>query len=432
MIQEFSVENFRSIKSRQTISFLASNKMNSDADDYLCVKVNETTRLLKFGILYGYNAAGKSNILLAFDFLRKLVLSGPETKDQETELIPFAMCDKMTGKPGRFSLVFYIGSTRYEYSVSLDSQRIHEESLHYSPEGRIAKLFSRIYDRENKVSRITIGSRCSFTAKEKTILSGNTLENMTVLFAYQKSNINSDELDKVTRYFRETLLPSITPKVLLKNWSLEKLSTDSSRKDFYVKLLEKADFQISGLEIRNERIDVTENLLRDLASQGAPQTILDKLNQEKKLESKELFFVHATKIGKYQISADDESQGTLRYFGLGGVLKELLTAPHFVTIDEIESSLHPELITFFLQMFLMNTTNSQIFATTHAQTIMDQDYMRNDMVWFCEKNEEGASCYYSAQDFKLHKNISLANFYRAGKLGATPVLGSPIIQGENH
>jgi len=51
--------------------------------------------------------------------------------------------------------------------------------------------------------------------------------------------------------------------------------------------------------------------------------------------------------------------------------------------------------------------------------------MRNDMVWFCEKQENGASEYYSAQDFSLHKNNNLANFYRAGKLGAKPILGNP-------
>jgi AAA15 family ATPase/GTPase len=99
---------------------------------------------------------------------------------------------------------------------------------------------------------------------------------------------------------------------------------------------------------------------------------------------------------------------------------------HVVAIDELESSLHPDLVSFFLQMFLLNANNSQLIVTTHAQYLMEQDYMRNDMVWFCEKQESGTSEYYSAQDFKLHKNNNLANFYRAGKLGAKPVLGSPL------
>ncbi|MFA7108858.1 MAG: AAA family ATPase, partial [Sphaerochaetaceae bacterium] len=160
-----------------------------------------------------------------------------------------------------------------------------------------------------------------------------------------------------------------------------------------------ADFQISDLEIKEETI-----------------------------KKEELLFSHSTKNGTHLISEIDESKGTKRYFGLSGVLKELINSSRVITIDEIETSLHPDLVAFYIQMFLMNTQSSQLLVTTHNQFIMDQDYMRNDMIWFCEKDEEGASNYYCAQDFKLHKNISVSNFYRAGKLGAVPEFGSPIIQ----
>ena len=106
----------------------------------------------------------------------------------------------------------------------------------------------------------------------------------------------------------------------------------------------------------------------------------------------------------------------------------MIAHSHFVSIDEIESSLHPDLVVFFLQMFLMNTKKSQLLATTHLQSVMDQDYVRNDMIWFCEKDKAGGSNYYCAQKFKQHKNVSAANSYRVGKYGAKPILGSPIIE----
>lgn len=59
---------------------------------------------------------------------------------------------------------------------------------------------------------------------------------------------------------------------------------------------------------------------------------------------------------------------------------------------------------------------------------MEQDYVRNDMVWFCEKQDNGASEYYSAQEFNLHKNNNIAHFYRSGKLGAKPILGDPLLR----
>ncbi|MGB4405512.1 MAG: hypothetical protein WBI82_01465 [Sphaerochaeta sp.] len=76
----------------------------------------------------------------------------------------------------------------------------------------------------------------------------------------------------------------------------------------------------------------------------------------------------------------------------------------------------------------MNAQTFQLLVTTHAQYLIEQDYIRNDMVWFCEKQADGGSEYYSSQDFKLHKNNNLANFYRTGKLGAKPVLGSPLLK----
>lgn len=428
MIQEFSVVNYRSIKTKQTINFLANKKMNRDLEDYLCVPINDTTTLLKLGLLYGHNASGKSNMLMAIDFLRKLVISGPEKKNENTGFVPFLFDSETSRQPGRFSLIFFINKTKYVYSVTVGVDKICEESLYYVPEGRITKLYTRTFNEESKTSRISIGTKCSLSAKEKTILSGNTLENVTVLSAYQRSNLRSNEFDKVVSYFTYSLMSRITPKALLRNWSLDKLSADNGKKGFYVKLLEKADVQISDIEVKDSHIEVTDKLLEDLSRQGAPRQVIDALKEEKQIESKELFFMHTANGENYQLPSTQESQGTLRYFGLSGVLNEMIAHSHFVSIDEIESSLHPDLVVFFLQMFLMNTKKSQLLATTHLQSVMDQDYVRNDMIWFCEKDKAGGSNYYCAQEFKQHKNVSTANSYRVGKYGAKPILGSPIIE----
>ncbi len=431
MIQEFSVENYRSIKTKQTLSFLPNSKIHNGSDEYLLSRINSSVSLLKVCVLYGYNASGKSNMLQALEFIRDLVISGPETKDEETGFTPFLLDPIAQAQPGTFSLIFYIEGIQYEYSVRLDSQRILWEALRFTPEKRIATLFSRTYDTENSVSKLNFGSKCTLSARERTILNGNTLENSTTLFAYQKSNIHSPVLDTVISYFRKTLMPLITPNHRLREWSRNRLEADAKQKQFFVTLLAKADFQIADLEIRNGVISVDETLLDKFAEQGAPKSLLEKLKNDNQLEVKELLFSHATTQGTYQISSENESAGTMRYFGLGGVLQQLIGSSHVVAIDELESSLHPDLVSFFLQMFLLNANNSQLIVTTHAQYLMEQDYMRNDMVWFCEKQESGTSEYYSAQDFKLHKNNNLANFYQAGKLGAKPVLGSPLLGKDN-
>ena len=67
MIQELKIKNVLSFKNEVTFSFIASN--DQFAEDSQVVKINDGTRLLRFGVLYGYNASGKSNLLYAFDFL---------------------------------------------------------------------------------------------------------------------------------------------------------------------------------------------------------------------------------------------------------------------------------------------------------------------------------------------------------------------------
>ena len=67
MIQEIKIKNFLSFKDEVTFSFVASN--DKFAEDSQVVKINENTRLLRFAIVYGYNASGKSNLLSVLGYL---------------------------------------------------------------------------------------------------------------------------------------------------------------------------------------------------------------------------------------------------------------------------------------------------------------------------------------------------------------------------
>ena len=79
MILEFKYRNFRSAKDWQVLSFEASS--DKVAEQYYTTVINDT-RILKLGILYGANASGKTNVLLALDFLRKLAISPKINKTQ--------------------------------------------------------------------------------------------------------------------------------------------------------------------------------------------------------------------------------------------------------------------------------------------------------------------------------------------------------------
>lgn len=97
-------------------------------------------------------------------------------------------------------------------------------------------------------------------------------------------------------------------------------------------------------------------------------------------------------------------------------------------VDELDDSLHHDLLVYFLQTFLSNDSEAQLLFTVHDQLILTEDFMRRDMVWFTEKKEETASTeIFSADDFNLHKNASIFNAYKLGKLGAKPTVGSPFL-----
>ena len=122
---------------------------------------------------------------------------------------------------------------------------------------------------------------------------------------------------------------------------------------------------------------------------------------------------------------DMESAGTNRLYELGGVLQEALWVDGLLNIDELESSMHPDLVIHFINTFLVNSKEAQLVCTTHEINILsEQDNLRKDIVWFTQKSPEGATELYSLADFNIRKELSFINAYKAGKFGAKPRLGS--------
>lgn len=75
MIIEFSVKNYRSIKDLQTISFKATglkSPADSETDAKNIFKNNDLSILKTIG-LYGANASGKSNMLMALSYFVRAV-----------------------------------------------------------------------------------------------------------------------------------------------------------------------------------------------------------------------------------------------------------------------------------------------------------------------------------------------------------------------
>lgn len=118
----------------------------------------------------------------------------------------------------------------------------------------------------------------------------------------------------------------------------------------------------------------------------------------------------------------DESDGTQRLFDLIPLFQKLLLNS-VVLIDELDRSLHTkaaqEFINYFYSLTEQNT--SQLIVTTHDSNIMDLDFVRQDEIWFIERQKDHSSKLYSLNKFRARFDKKIEKDYLLGRYGAIPI-----------
>jgi hypothetical protein len=419
MIISFSIQNFGSIKDKQTLSFEADK--SDHLEEYYVVKTHGM-RLLKMALIYGANASGKTTVLKALDFLRELVLKPKAQKTDVLDFQPFLFDDQTPHQSSILAIDFLQNDVRYFYEVEFTQQAVLREEL-YSYKTKKANVFKRTTDVDKQLSAITFGSKIKINKTAEQILEANTLWNTTVLGGFLKTNLAVVELEESTKWFNQFLLPTVYT-----NLELHKLD-EMHRISLLIKnniviMLKKADFHISNLELKKPKETIREDFIEKLKDSGVPNLHLELLKDDlpKKIE-----FEHTINGKQYSLPIELESQGTQRYYEFALILNFLIRLSKAFSIDELESSLHPDLYTHFLLTFLVNTKSSQLIATTHNREILNnKDIFRNDAIWFTDKNELCATELYSLADFDssvVRDTTNIYNAYKIGKLGGVPNLG---------
>jgi hypothetical protein len=152
---------------------------------------------------------------------------------------------------------------------------------------------------------------------------------------------------------------------------------------------------------------------------------IDNVELRKMGATPELLFKHKTDNGTFELPETYESRGTMRFMGMTTILKRLLFDSHFIAIDELETSIHYELLSYLIRVFIANSENtSQLLFTTHDINLLNEDFVRRDTVWFTDKNSEGETKIERLSSMGLHKTLSPYNAYKQGKLVDLPFLGS--------
>lgn len=428
MIAEFTIENYFSIKSAQKISFEPSTNTFM-SDEYSC-EVKEGVRLLKVGIIYGANASGKTNILNAIEFFSKLVLIMPQNRNEKTGVVPFMLDDTSRNENTKMSMVFYINRSKYILSFELDAKRIYSETLIVYDSIRPTKLYSRSYDAATDSTIIDFGSNLKMTRKSQDVISGNTINNCSVLAAFGKSNVERTRLNDVYDYFAKQVKKVLAPGMLLSRYVKSRLSKDETGdlKKFILDFLKASDFNIEDVTLNEEEELITPELEQLIKNVPIDKEAKAEMLRTGKITNTELTFKHKAGDNVYDLSEKYESNGTMRFLGMAVILNYLLTTNRFVPIDEVETSIHYELLAYFLKVFLANSDGtSQMLLTTHDINLLNEDFIRRDTIWFTDKDELGETKIVRLSSLGLHKNLSPYNAYKQGKLVKLPFLGSQYI-----
>lgn len=417
MIEEIRIKNYLSFNEEQVLSFVASKKKTPQYDEFYCVAPDPAKpehKLLRLVLLYGANASGKSNTLNALQLIRQIIVR-TEYKKKPTFYKPFLGSAETSDAPVSIGITFWISNRKFIYNIELrDECIVSEEFLHF-PNGKKSRIFRRTYDPQKRKSNLKFSNNLdiNITSIEQEAINTYLIPSISVFAAASKVNQKNQLLREVFEYFQGFISP-ILPNHLSLSPSNDKLAK-LLKNEMFIEFFKKADFNIQELSLEKESIELSDI---DFISDGIRKEI-QKRNGI--VNRKYLSVTHTYKNHSFNLALDDESLGTNKWLVLSFLFFMLQSKEQFSLIDEIESSLHYDLVNHFLVTFLKNNiNNSQIIATTHNLHLLDADFLRRDAVWFTERREDGSTELFCADDFGLHKNLSLFNAYRTGKLGAVP------------
>ena len=416
MVISLKIENFRSIKSALVFSFLAESRLREDNLPENTFNLNGM-ELLHSLVVYGRNAAGKSNVIRAFNAIRYLILQSDSFKLDETiePYEPF-LFDKITkSEPVKFEIDFIslISKLKFKFILEFNVKNITKEALYFYPEGVKTKLYER--DENN----ISYGDYYKGSRKS---IENDLLKNQ--LFLSKSARNKVKYLDEVYIFFKKyfyvsTIHDTDYDETIINAFA--KMSIDDQKlKSNLLALLKAADTDIQDFNIteNDENFKFPDNF-----PEKTKQEILEKYKY--KILTKHPVFDGSNEVGNEFLELEDESFGTKKFLAIGSLIIDTLSDGGVIIIDELDKGLHPHLSRLLINLFnsrINNPKNAQLVFATHDVTLLDNDMLRRDQICFVDKRYEGGSYLYKLSDIKgVRKDIPIDKWYLSGRFNAIPI-----------
>lgn len=381
MILLFRLNNIFSFRDETTLDLQAA-KIQTEKGKALSGNMFPAAggQVLKSVSVFGANASGKSNVMKGIHACVDMIRTS-HTYNENTifAVAPFKF-DGYDKNPSSFFVRFIIDGIEYEYSFSMTRTEILTEHLFYYPKGRRSLVFSRDESKGPDKKNIYEFKQA---IKRPMDVAANT--SRKTLFISRASQMDRDIAKRVFRFFSEDVVLDY------KESAMPIDSFMKTRKEQILKILNTADSDIVDIRIQGNTLKTFHR--------GNPDIAFD--------------------------FDTEESEGTKTLFHMMLSMIDIIRNGRTLLIDEIDTSLHPHLVEYIINLF-NNSDNAQLIYTTHNTHLLNTDFQRRDQVYFVNKREDGCSDLYSLYDFKdFRDTFDMEKAYLQGRFDAVPYLSRP-------
>lgn len=369
--------------------------------------------VLRCAAVYGANASGKTNLVLAMLAMRGLVLTSSKNSSvDKLRVDPFRLSHEWVQKSGSFEIRFLQEGFIYRYGFEITCDAVVSEWLLRS--GGMRNKEFVVFTREGQA--VEVGN---VLPDAKDINFGELLPNVLCLSFLD--NRNNPLAKKILKEFYNIRVYSGIIEETYEGQTIQDILSDPKKKEIVLKFLQLADKGIVDIGFRA----MPKEILRELPQ--AMQNFAQGKNVGDVFVRRKVTGVDADDAFVEFSMGRDESSGTRKLFAWTAPWFRALAQGSVVFVDELETSLHPLMTKFLVGLFnssVTNPKNAQLVFVTHDTNLLTYGNFRRDQIWLCEKRQDGASDLYAlAEIAKVRKGQKLEQEYLRGRYGAIPFLG---------
>lgn len=381
MVLEMRLSNMFSFRDEVTLDLQAAKIQTKKARELEGNLFSvDGEQMLKSVALFGANASGKSNVIKAIRACVNMVRSSHNYNvDTRFAISPFKFED-YANKPSSFYIRFLLNGVEYEYSFSFMHDEIITETLYYYPNCRKSLVFSRDESRGTEKKDIY---EFKTVIKRPFDVADNTSKK--TLYISRASQMDREIAQKIFLFFCNDI---VLDYQVANIDSLDNLFKE--RKEQMLEVLRTADSDIIDFKIQNNAITT----------------------------------FHRTNPSVAFDFETEESEGTKTLFRMMVRMIGIIHEGKMLLVDEIDNSLHTQLVEFVIGMF-NHSDHAQLIYTTHNTHLLNTDFQRRDQVYFVNKREDGSSDLYSLFDFKdFRDTLDMEKAYLQGRFDAIPYIST--------